>query len=350
MLPYSPLHHLLLADAGATLVMTSGNVSDEPIAFDDEDARRAARRHRGPVPGPRPADRDPHRRLASCAWSAAARCCCGARAATCRDRCGCPWTAARHLLACGAELKNTFARGQGRHAPGWATTSATSRTTRRCARSRPGSTHFQRLFAVAPEVVAHDLHPDYLSTKYALELDGVRARRRAAPPRPPRGLPRRARRDRPGGRGDLRRHRVRRRTARCGAASCWSATCAASSGPGFLFPVRMPGGEAAIRQPWRMACAWLAAARGAAAAPPPLAGWSTRPPGRRCPRWCASGVASPLTTSVGRLFDAVAALCGVRAEVNYEGQAAVELEAVLRSRPRRGAYPLPLLDDGARRS
>ena len=63
MLPYSPLHHLLLADAGTTLVMTSGNVSDEPIAYRDEDALRAPRRHRRRVPDPRPPDRDPHRRL-----------------------------------------------------------------------------------------------------------------------------------------------------------------------------------------------------------------------------------------------------------------------------------------------
>ena len=63
MLPYSPLHHLLLADAGVTLVMTSGNVSDEPIAYRDDDALRAARRHRRPLPRPRPPDPHAHRRL-----------------------------------------------------------------------------------------------------------------------------------------------------------------------------------------------------------------------------------------------------------------------------------------------
>ena len=63
MLPYTPLHHLLLADAGAPLVMTSGNVSDEPIAYRDDDALRAAGRDRRPLPAPRPPDRDPHRRL-----------------------------------------------------------------------------------------------------------------------------------------------------------------------------------------------------------------------------------------------------------------------------------------------
>ena len=63
MLPYSPLHHLLLADVGEPLVMTSGNVSDEPIAYEDDDACERLGRHRRPVPPPRPADRDAHRRL-----------------------------------------------------------------------------------------------------------------------------------------------------------------------------------------------------------------------------------------------------------------------------------------------
>ncbi len=63
MLPYSPLHHLLLADAGEPLVMTSGNVSDEPIAYRDADALRAAGRDRRRLPAPRPPDPDAHRRL-----------------------------------------------------------------------------------------------------------------------------------------------------------------------------------------------------------------------------------------------------------------------------------------------
>ena len=100
---------------------------------------------------------------------------------------------------------------------------------------------------------------------------------------------------------------------------------------GHLWPVRMPGGEAAIREPWRMACAWL------------LESGETVPSGwEQVAQLARSGLASPMTTSMGRLFDAVAALCGVRQEVTYEGQAAVELEA-LADRNETAAYPLDVL-------
>jgi hydrogenase maturation protein HypF len=120
----------------------------------------------------------------------------------------------------------------------------------------------------------------------------------------------------------------------------------------MLFPVRMPGGEAAIRQPWRMACAWLLAARGELPAriaadgaplplPPALAGRVEPGAWEQVAALARSGVASPPTTSVGRLFDAVAALCGICPEIAYEGQAAIELEAAC-DPGERGAYPLPL--------
>ena len=97
-----------------------------------------------------------------------------------------------------------------------------------------------------------------------------------------------------------------------------------------LEPVPLPGGTTAIRQPWRMAAAWLRAA-GIDGGDLPVA--------RRNPGWAAVGrlldsrVDIPATTSAGRLFDAVAALVGVRDRVNYEGQAAIELEQAAESRP-----------------
>jgi hydrogenase maturation protein HypF len=337
MLPYSPLHHLLLADTGRTLVMTSGNVSDEPIAFADEEAVERLdgiadlflvhdrpietrtddsvvrvvgdrplllRRSRGYVPG--------SLRL--------------------------PLDCGRHLLACGAELKNTFAVAKG--ASAWVGHHVGDLKNYETLRSfAAGIDHFQRLFAVAPEAVAHDLHPEYLSTKHALDLAGVvsigvqhhHAHLAAC----------------------LAEHgelgpavgAIFDGTGYGGDGTVWGGELLAGDlrgfeRAGFLFPVRMPGGEAAIRQPWRMACAWLAAAEEEPASLPVDATlWE------QVSQLARSGVASPLTTSVGRLFDAVAALCGVRAEVTYEGQAAAELEALL-DRDEADRYPLSLRDDG----
>jgi hydrogenase maturation protein HypF len=100
--------------------------------------------------------------------------------------------------------------------------------------------------------------------------------------------------------------------------------------------VRLPGGDRAVREPWRMACAWLLECGLEAPMARPDA-WDA------VASMCRSGVASPLTTSMGRLFDAVAALCGLRSEVTYEGQAAIELEAAC-DLSERCAYPMPGLD------
>jgi len=103
----------------------------------------------------------------------------------------------------------------------------------------------------------------------------------------------------------------------------------------------MPGGEQAIHEPWRMACAWLVEVLDEAPTVPPALVASVEPG-----RWDAvaelarSGLASPLTSSAGRLFDAVAAMCGLRTRVNYEGQAAAELEAAA-APDERDSYPLP---------
>jgi hydrogenase maturation protein HypF len=108
---------------------------------------------------------------------------------------------------------------------------------------------------------------------------------------------------------------------------------------GHLWPVRLPGGDRAVREPWRMACAWLE--ESGATAPPGLEAAVGRERWTAVASMCRSGLSSPLTTSAGRLFDAVAALCGLRLEVTYEGQAAIELEAACDlSAP--GTYPLPV--------
>ena len=343
MLPYSPLHHLLLADVGEPLVMTSGNVSDEPIAYHDDDAlERLARVADLFLLHDRPIET---RTDDSVVRTVAAGGSC--RPLIVRRSRGyvptsisLPMASERHVLACGAELKNTFCVAKGARA--WVGHHVGDLQNFETLRSfTHGIEHFKRLFAVEPEAVAHDLHPEYLSTKYAHELEGVQL-------------------------VGVQHHHAHLAACLAEHGETGPALGAIYDGTGFasdrsiwggellygdllsfervghLLPVRMPGGEAAIRQPWRMACAWLQAALGRPPdLPESLAAVVRADAWRQIAGLARSGLASPLTTSVGRLFDAAAALCGVRAEVNYEGQAAIELEAAC-DLGETAAYPLPL--------
>jgi hydrogenase maturation protein HypF len=341
MLPYSPLHHLLCADTGIPLVMTSGNVSDEPIAYRDDDARERLAGiadvflvHDRPIETR--TDDSVVRRVG------------GRLTILRRSRGHVPDSlpladAAPHMLACGAELKSTFALAKGGRA--WVGHHIGDLKNYETLRSfTTGVEHFERLFAVDPEVVAHDLHPEYLSSKYAEERAGVEQIA-------------------------VQHHHAH--LAACLAehgeegpalgaiydgtgygtdGTVWGGELLVGDCEGFervgaLVPVRMPGGEAAIRQPWRMACAWLAEACGAGPPPARLARLVDHGAWEKVRALLRSGVASPVTTSAGRLFDAASALCGIRAEVSYEGQAAIELEGAADPRER-GSYALPVVDDG----
>ncbi|HJY96118.1 MAG TPA: carbamoyltransferase HypF, partial [Streptosporangiaceae bacterium] len=254
MLPYTPLHHLLVRALGRPMVLTSGNVSDEPIAYRDDDALARL----APIADAfLTHDRAIHIRTDdSVARTFRARPMLIRRS---RGYVPEPVTAGagfpRPVLACGAELKNTFCLAQGRrvflsHHIGDLENAETLRS------FTEGIEHFRRLFDIEPQVVAHDLHPEYLSTKYALDLDGV----------------------------DL--HGVQHHHAHI--ASCladngadgpvigvafdgtgygtdgtiWGGEFLVAGLAGFergghLVAVPMPGGAAAIRQPWRMAAAYL---------------------------------------------------------------------------------------------
>jgi hydrogenase maturation protein HypF len=333
MLAYTPLHHLLLARFGGPLVLTSGNRSDEPIAFADADALS---RLAGLATAFLTHDRPIQTRVDDSVVRVVRD-----RVAPIRrsrgyvpDPLRLPWVLPRPVLGCGPELKNTFCLGRGGHAfvshhigdlENFETLSSYV----------DGIEQLRRLFDIEPAVVAHDLHPEYLSTKYALELAGV---------------------DLVG----VQHHHAH--IASCLAdnavqgpvigvafdgvgmgtdGSLWGGEFLVADLTDFervahLEPVPMPGGAVAIRQPWRMAAAYLD--RAYAGQVPADLDIETRHD-----RWddvlavARAGVNSPLTSSMGRLFDAVSAVLGVRDQISYEGQAAIELEQVA-ARDETGRY------------
>ena len=346
MLPYSPLHHLLLRDAGETLVMTSGNVSDEPIAYRDDDALDRLRAvadlfllHDRPIQTR--ADDSVLRAVSAGGPPLLLRRSRGYAPASIEL----PVAASRPLLACGAQLKSSFCAAKGSSA--WVSHHIGDLGNYETLSSfSEGIQHFQRLFAVEPEIVAHDLHPEYLSSKYANErgVEEIGVQHHHAhlaaclAEHGERGPAVGAIYDGTGYGTD---------------GTIWGGELLIGDLAGFeraghLWPVRLPGGERAIREPWRMACAWLLATVGDRAAPSQAIAEAIDP---RCWRavsaLAVNGLASPVTTSIGRLFDAIAALCGLRLHVNYEGQAAVELEAACEEAVR-DAYPLPLAREGER--
>jgi len=320
MLPYTPLHHLLLTELGVPLVLTSGNVSDEPIAHRDDDA---AERLAPLVDGFLTHDRPIRTRVDDSVVRMAR----GRPVPVRRARGYAPepvsldFTVPRPVLACGAEQKTTIALASGRRA--FLSTHIGDLENLATLRAFTDAVeHLGRLFDVVPEVVAHDLHPEYLSTKYALDRDDLE----------PVGV---------------QHHHAH--VASCLAEHGWgpddgAVLGVAYDGTGFgpdgtiwggelllaslrsfrrvghLEPVGLPGGAAAVRAPWRMAAAWLGSSV------PDLA--LRR---RHDAQWdavvsLARAETTMATSSAGRLFDAVAALVGIRDTTTYEGQAAVELE------------------------
>ncbi len=340
-LPYTPMHHLLFA-AGkfSALVMTSGNLSEEPIAIENREAverlggigdaflvhnreilrrcddsvvrstarrLRQIRRSRGYVPAPVPL----------------------------REK-------VPAILAVGGELKNTVCLMRGneaflsQHIGDLENAAAFDFFCE-------AVEHLSRILEVKPAIIAHDLHPEYLSTRWALAQEGVKL-------------------------VGVQHHHAH--IAACMAENHLDGRVIglALDGTGYgtdgqiwggealladygefgragqFAYLALPGGAAAIREPWRMAVSYLREAYGDDCLDLNIP--FTRKIARRkaefvC-RMIAQRINSPLTSSCGRLFDAVAALIGIRHEVSYEGQAAIELEMVARNSNDTGAYPFEL--------
>jgi hydrogenase maturation protein HypF len=341
MLPYSPLHHLLWGGRGRcpeALVLTSGNRSEEPIATDNADALArlgmiadAFLLHDRPIQTR--CDDSVTRRTA------------GAELPIRRARGYAPFPVrlpfeTQPILACGAELKSTVCVARGPYAflsphigdlENYETYASYVRMI----------DHMMTLFRVRPAAVAHDLHPGYLSTRYALGLDPA--------------LPRVA----------VQHHHAH--VAACMAEHRLTGPVigVAFDGTGYgtdgriwggeflvadymdferaahLAYVPLPGGDLAVREPFRMALAHLARAFGGwDPALPPVAA-TTDEERRIIARQIERGVNAPLTSSMGRLFDAVASLLGVRHRARYEAQAAIELEAFA-AQGDHGEYPVEL--------
>ncbi len=337
-LPYSALHHLLLAAVGRPLVMTSGNLSDDPIAHEDGDAVTRL----GPmVDGLLTNDRPIHIRCDDSVVRSLPD-----RTQVLRRSRGyapepmrLPVPTPRHILAVGAELKNTIAVARdgvvvASHHIGDLEHLATYRSFLQALE------HLPRLYGVRPEVVAYDPHPEYRSTKVALDL----------------GLPTLG----------VQHHHAHVASCLVEHARVEPVLGVAFDGTGYgpdgtlwggellvadlhgyervghLRPLAMPGGVAAIREPWRMALAWLAAAEGLEAAAADRLVPADLPAGHLLAITdLVARAAGPVTTSVGRLFDAAAALLGLRSRVTYEAQAAIELEALARLVPRAEAPRYP---------
>ncbi len=341
MLPATPLHHLLMAALPGPVVATSGNRSDEPIAFDE---REALERLGGFADLFLVHDRPIERHCDdSVGWLMDGGFTLLRRA---RGFAPLPVQLANDgapVLAVGPHLKNTVALAIGRqaflsqHIGDLETPEALAAFERVIA-------DLSRLYDANPAVIACDLHPDYLSTQWA---------ERAAAER------------------GVRLVRVQHHHAHLAACLAehgepgralgvvWDGTGYGPDGTiwggewllgdaggfervGHLAPFRLPGGDAAVREPRRTAAALLHGLLGDAAFErDDLAVVASFPPAERAvlARLLVTGAHAPVTTSAGRLFDGLAALLGLGGRVSYEGQAAIALEFAADAGPAT-AYPL----------
>ncbi len=326
MLPYTPLHHILLRECGGPLVMTSGNLSEEPIAADNAEALERLGDiadyflfHNRPI----------HSRYDDSVAMVAG----GGPSMIRRARGYAPYPI--HLpfesppvLAVGPHMKNTFCLAEG-HRAFVSQHIGDLDSVETLDHFEATIALYRSLFHINPTLIAHDMHPDYVSTAYA---------RRMAEK-------------------GLNTYAVQHHHAHV--VSCmvenevlepvigvsfdgsglgtdghiWGGeflVCDASASrrAAHLEYLPLPGGDAAIMRPYRIAAAYVATLLGEERLLDvgALSDVLTGDERRALLRQLETGFNTPLTSSMGRLFDAVAALAGVRGAIDYDGQAAIELE------------------------
>ncbi|MGE4542596.1 MAG: carbamoyltransferase HypF [Pedobacter sp.] len=342
MLPYTPLHHLLLRDKFNALVMTSGNLADEPICYRDADAMARLAPMADYVLSH---DRDIHMRCDDSVIRVLREQPVFLRRARGYTPRPIALPASQPpVLAVGGELKGAACLTRGDQAflsqhigdlQNVATLDSLAQTV----------THLQDILQIRPQLVAHDLHPDYLSTRFAESLS------------------------------DLPRVAVQHHHAHM--ASCMAENALEGEVIGVIFdgtgfgadgtiwggeflvggyqrferlghlrPMPLPGGDAVAREPWRMALSYLYESFGEKLFDLSLPCTAAVQPADRklFLQMLQRRLNAPLTSSCGRLFDAVASLLGLRQQVAYEGQAAIELEALAETSPVTDHYPFNLTE------
>jgi len=332
MLPYTPVHYLLLQNDFLALVMTSANPSDEPIVIDNAEALER-------LAGLADYFLMHNRDIFVQNDDSVARVVNGMPVIVRRSRGYAPRpifmkNEADSVLACGPELKNTVCLLKGKNAF-VSQHIGDLKTAETFAVFKKTIEHMQRIFEINPRIIAYDLHPDYLSTRYAAELRDNDSDKRSFV-------------------GVQHHHaHIVSCMAECGIEGTVIGLALDGTGygddgriwggeilvadelsyrrAGHFEYVPMPGGDAVIKQPWRMALSYLYHTYGDEL-------WSLdiefvrtidREKADVLLNMVDRGVNSILTSSCGRLFDAVAALIGVRDSITYEGQAACELEGIM---------------------
>ncbi len=331
MLPYTPLHHILLRDTGLPLVMTSGNLSEEPIARDNDEALR---RLSGIADYFLIHNRDIYSRYDD-SVAIVER---GTSQLIRRARSYAPYPIrlpfkTMQVIGCGAEEKNTFCLTKDNYAF-LSQHIGDMENMETLEHFDSTISLYKRLFHIEPEIIAHDLHPDYLTTKYAREL----------------------------GESGMRLIPVQHHHAHI--ASCLVDNGLESSVIGVAFDgtgmgadgniwggeflvadycsfkraghleyLPLPGGAAAIKKPYRTAIGYILTLLGEGALSHDLSVMRQIDDMEIevIKRQIERKINSPLSSSMGRLFDAISALLGIRGEIDYEGQAAVELEMATHS-------------------
>lgn len=331
-LPYTPLHYLLLKDFGSPLVMTSGNMTDDPISYEDSDAKirlmpiaDVMLYHNRPI---YIRCDDSVAKTNEGSWKLIRRARGYAPEVMRLGR-----ITRRNIVAVGAELKNTVTVAK----EDFLVTSQHIGDLEHLATYQSfihTITHLSGLYGILPDLIVHDLHPEYLSSKFALQsdLETLAAQHHHA---------------------HIASCMFEHRTTGpvIGVAfdglgmgtdgTLWGGEFMLADLEGFtrvahLKEIPLPGGTKAIKEPWRMAISWLNETYQSEELEPLFAELN---PQSSLVLKLINAIPQPTTTSMGRLFDAVAALLGIRSAITYEGQAAIELE-MLAARGASDKYPV----------